>query len=1057
MMILRKLLMTGAVAWLAFPLSAGVSAKAPSLENLRINGFMMYDENRSEDVKGFYEYSVTAPIARRPLVYVARQYVGGDAVVKDGKLYSCHVDQQYGYVNSAFYTVIDVLTGEAQKGSNISYDMSVAMAHAASSAAVNPVTGEVYCSSYTYNADDKSLTPTLKTWDLEKNTKSSVGDMEAKLAVMAFDKDGKLYGITACSTQGSDDGGRLVSVNTATGKLTLIGDTGIRPWFDQSGVINPNNGLLYWFVNEPIEGGDANAARAELVTVDLATAKATSIGTLPNGDEVVAAWIPEQTIADEAPGVVTSISASFDKGNLKGSVNFTLPSSSYAGIALTGEQHWSVKDGDMVLASGDGEPGEMISAPVEVQKSGEYTFSVVASNASGEGVVTDLTAYIGYGVPQSPTGVTFAIVEDRNEISWNHSTALVGGGYMEGEHADYRIVRQPGNIVLEEKWSGDSYSEPALTGALQSTYYEIIPVNGDVEGSAAKSNAMVTGSSLLLPYSEDFTEESAFALYTAIDSNNDGNTWYYSVKSAKIRQATSGSQDDWLVLPPVLLESGKSYEFKFNCYGLQVSNVNVFDVAMGTSPTELNIALLNDVEVKDTKSTAMKEVAITLKPAETATYRLGIHLKSEARQGTFSVDDITISAGESTAVPGAPAFEVKAGEKGALSAVLSFTIPTETAGGEELDVLPTAFEITRDGVELATVETNETDSDYIYTDDSVEKAGVYTYAVKAVNAGGKGEEAVKSVYIGVDTPSVPTGFVANDNFDGTVSLNWDAASETGLNGGYVDIDNLRYTISHPDGTKISGITGSCHTVDIENTGDQKEVTYSLAVHYADSEPAATHTVVSNRLIAGAAYKDGFAESFPIVDEVVVPSTAIWTKEIVEGKTSVFSMAMRSDDHTGDGSGCLHYTGYAADASGRWISPVIDLSEMQKPEVSIWVKTADNNSVFELQVSKEYGEWITIATPDCVGEWTEVKESLEDFVSKHVRLGMLVSSKSNMNFTYADDIKVYETAISGVSAVGADNDADTEIYDIQGVRVSGSLAPGVYIVHKGNDVRKVLIR
>ena len=63
----------------------------------------------------------------------------------------------------------------------------------------------------------------------------------------------------------------------------------------------------------------------------------------------------------------------------------------------------------------------------------------------------------------------------------------------------------------------------------------------------------------------------------------------------------------------------------------------------------------------------------------------------------------------------------------------------------------------------------------------------------------------------------------------------------------------------------------------------------------------------------------------------------------------------------------------------------------------------------------------------------------------------------MNFTYADDIKVYETAISGVSAVGADNDADTEIYDIQGVSVSGSLAPGVYIVRKGNDVRKVLIR
>ena len=97
-------------------------AKGPSIQNLRINGFMMYDDDRSEDVKGFYEYSITSPVSRRPLVFVPRQYVGGDAVVKDGKLYSCHVDLQYGYINSAFYTVIDVATGEAKKGSKISYE-----------------------------------------------------------------------------------------------------------------------------------------------------------------------------------------------------------------------------------------------------------------------------------------------------------------------------------------------------------------------------------------------------------------------------------------------------------------------------------------------------------------------------------------------------------------------------------------------------------------------------------------------------------------------------------------------------------------------------------------------------------------------------------------------------------------------------------------------------------------------------------------------------------------------------------------------------------------------
>ena len=39
-------------------------AKGPSIQNLRINGFMMYDDDRSEDVKGFYEYSITSPVSR---------------------------------------------------------------------------------------------------------------------------------------------------------------------------------------------------------------------------------------------------------------------------------------------------------------------------------------------------------------------------------------------------------------------------------------------------------------------------------------------------------------------------------------------------------------------------------------------------------------------------------------------------------------------------------------------------------------------------------------------------------------------------------------------------------------------------------------------------------------------------------------------------------------------------------------------------------------------------------------------------------------------------------
>lgn len=1033
--------------------SSAPSAKAPSYQNMRINGFLMYDDQKSEDVLGFYEYSITAPVQRRPLVNVSRQYVGGDAVVKNGKLYTCHIDMQYGYINSAFYTVIDVATGTATKGSNISYDVAVAMEHAATSAALNKTTGEVYCSGYTYNAEDKSLTPTLKIWDVENNSKTTIGTMEASLAVMVFNAAGDLYGITASSSKGSDDGGRLVKVNTETGKLTLIGDTGVRPWFDQSGTYYDGTGAFFWFANEPM-AGDENAAKSTLYTVDLETAAVTAVGDLPNGDEVVAAWIPEQTIDDGAPSIVKNLSTSFEGASLTGNVNFELPDDTYSGEPLSGEIDWVVKSGETVMASGKGNASETVEAPVSVEKSGKYTFSITVSNGSGAGLISEVTTYIGYGVPKAATDVTFAINGDKNVVSWTHSTGVDGEGYMEGDHPSYKIVRQPGNVVLEEKFDGNSYEENALTGSLKSTYYEITSVNGDMEGVVAKSNALITGESLELPYSEDFTDAASFDLYFPIDANKDNNTWYYSVKSAKIRQATS--QNDWLILPPVKLESGYSYEFKFNCYGTQVTNVNLLDVAMGLTPTEMTIPLLSDVEVKDTKSTAMKEVSVLIKPEETATYRLGILLKTDSRQGTFTVDDISISEGKSTAIPAAPEFSVEAGDKGELSAKLTISVPTLTAGGAALTNRPGQFEIERNGTALATVDTNDSDSEYTYNDDNVAEAGTYTYTVRAINADGKGEDAVKSVYIGTDSPLAPTGFVAKDNFDGTVTLSWDEPSSVGANGGYVDTDNLRYTITHPDGTTIAGISEKSKIVDHEITGAQKEVNYSLAVHYADAEPLATHTVTSNTLIAGEAYRGSFSETFPVSDGVVTPSTSVWTKEVVSGKSSQFSIAMRSDDHTGDGSGCLHFTGYAADASGRWISPVIDLSDVENPEVTMWVKTADNNSSFKLQVSKEYGDWETIASPDDATDWTELKASLAEYRSKHVRLGFLANSHSNMNFTYADDINVHNAVASGIATV-ISNDGVEEIYTLQGIRVTGRPAPGVYIIRKGDKTRKVIIK
>ena len=171
-----------------------------------------------------------------------------------------------------------------------------------------------------------------------------------------------------------------------------------------------------------------------------------------------------------------------------------------------------------------------------------------------------------------------------------------------------------------------------------------------------------------------------------------------------------------------------------------------------------------------------------------------------------------------------------------------------------------------------------------------------------------------------------------------------------------------------------------------------------------------------------------------------------------------TIGMRADaDHTGDGGGGLHFTFYAADAVARWISPVMNIADVKNPEVTLWVKTPDNKSRFELQVSKEYGQWETVASPADTQEWTEVKVSLNDHKSSHIRLALLARSDSNFGYAYADDIDVHDSDMSAIDAISADNDSEAEMFTLQGIRVQGKPAPGIYILRQGGEVRKIVVR
>ena len=65
------------------------------------------------------------------------------------------------------------------------------------------------------------------------------------------------------------------------------------------------------------------------------------------------------------------------------------------------------------------------------------------------------------------------------------------------------------------------------------------------------------------------------------------------------------------------------------------------------------------------------------------------------------------------------------------------------------------------------------------------------------------EAANDTVWVGIDTPLAPQAFSVVDNGDGTAVATWQAVGDTGANGGYVNTNDVTYTIYDANGSVIT--------------------------------------------------------------------------------------------------------------------------------------------------------------------------------------------------------------------------------------------------------------
>lgn len=183
-----------------------------------------------------------------------------------------------------------------------------------------------------------------------------------------------------------------------------------------------------------------------------------------------------------------------------------------------------------------------------------------------------------------------------------------------------------------------------------------------------------------------------------------------------------------------------------------------------------------------------------------------------------------------------------------LSGNVSLTAPATlfdgTAGSGELIIT-----VLVDGEQLGTAEAAWGEDIEVPVDLTLLGAGKHTFLVFPSNEVGMGPKTkIKDVWIGADTPMATTATLAYA--DGNMNISWLPVT-TSVNGGYLDLDNLTYTVKDKDGAVVAeGLKDTSYSLAVAEPEGIVSYFYTVEVVCGDlvSAPAKTNGVVLGSVV-----------------------------------------------------------------------------------------------------------------------------------------------------------------------------------------------------------------
>lgn len=598
-----------------------------------IYGANLYSE--SEDMApGIYSFTDT-PDSKLTCVYTdgdLRPNAG--AVYANGKYYAVSY-MDMGFMTIAYMLVYDVSSYTMQDMVMIE-DWNVS--YVSSDMTYDPSTGSIYACSL--NADG-SGNFNLSLFDTNTAKQTPIAPIE-RMCALAAAPDGTLYGIGAAD-------GVLYKIDKTNAELTEVGPTGVQPENNQSATIDEDTGVMYWSAYTK-DGG-------ALYTVDTTTGQANKVFSYPDMTQIVGIY----TLKAEhnEPAAPTEVSLNFDGGSLNGTMDFNMPVNNFDEKPLTDEKlNYDLTIDIDKKISGSAAPGEKVSVPLSFDEEGNHIFSLTVSNDAGTSEAVNMTRYIGFDTPKPVTDMKIA-KDDNNKITltWNQPESGVNEGYVDLNNLTYKIVRQPDNVVVDDKFKGTEFSEALTPEEKRICYYEVSAMAADKSSDSTISNYVILGEHYLLPVDDDLTDWTRYPLYTVIDANGDKATWRYDLGTESIMYewAYGDGNDDWLITPSIYMEAGKQYVITASLRN-EAENVNtgIIEYAVGKDDTAAAMNTITDnITIKSADFEDYKSDKFSV--SEDGYYNVGIHIKGDDSMYYVYINRLMINEDTSTGISDANA------------------------------------------------------------------------------------------------------------------------------------------------------------------------------------------------------------------------------------------------------------------------------------------------------------------------------------------------------------------------------------------------------------------